>query len=59
MMLPIIMILLCAITGAVAFFYLKKTHKPSKDQLNESQKTAQELVNVKDTEFVKKDVVFS
>jgi len=48
MMLPIIMILLCAIAGAVAFFLLKKNHKPSKDQMNESQKTAQEFVNVKD-----------
>lgn len=42
------MILLCAIAGAVAFFFLKRTNKPSKDQISESQKTAQEFVNVKD-----------
>ncbi|SNT11559.1 hypothetical protein SAMN05446037_104131 [Anaerovirgula multivorans] len=48
MMLPIIMILFCAIAGAVAFFFLKRTHQPSKDQMSENQKTANEFVNVKD-----------
>lgn len=47
-MLPIIMILFCAIAGAVAFFFLKRTHQPSKDQMSENQKTANEFVNVKD-----------
>lgn len=46
--LPIIMILLCAIAGAVAFFFLKRPKHIKGDQLNESQKTAQEFVNVKD-----------
>lgn len=48
MMLPVIMILLCAIAGAVAFFFLKRTNKSSKDHISEKQKTAQDFVNVKD-----------
>lgn len=48
MMLPVIMILLCAIAGAVAFFFLKRTNKSSKDHMSEKQKTAQNFVNVKD-----------
>ncbi len=46
--LPIIMILLCAIAGAVAFFFLKRPKQLKNDQINENQKTAQEFVNVKD-----------
>jgi hypothetical protein len=46
--LPIIMILLCAIAGAVALFFLKRPMQLKNDQINENQKTAQEFVNVKD-----------
>ncbi len=46
--LPIIMILLCAIAGAVAFFFLKRPKQLKNDQISENQKTAQEFVNVKD-----------
>lgn len=46
--LPIIMILLCAIAGAVALFFLKRPKQLKNDQINENQKTAQEFVNVKD-----------
>jgi len=46
--LPIIMILLCAIAGAVAFFFSKIPKQLKNDQINENQKTAQEFVNVKD-----------
>ncbi|KAB3527079.1 hypothetical protein [Alkaliphilus serpentinus] len=46
--LPIIMILLCAIAGAVAFFFLKRPKQLKNDQINENQKTAQEFVNVED-----------
>jgi hypothetical protein len=46
--LPIITILLCAIAGAVAFFFLKRPKQLKNDQINENQKTAQEFVNVKD-----------
>jgi hypothetical protein len=45
---PIIMILLCAIAGAIAFFFLKRPKQMKNDQINENQKTAQEFVNVKD-----------
>ena len=46
--LPIVMILLCAIAGAVAFFFLKRPKQLKNDQISENQKTAQEFVNVKD-----------
>lgn len=46
--LPIVMIVLCAIAGAVAFFFLKRPKQLKNDQINENQKTAQEFVNVKD-----------
>ena len=46
--LPIIMILLYAIAGAVALFFLKRPMQLKNDQINENQKTAQEFVNVKD-----------
>ncbi len=46
--LPIVMILLCAIAGATAFFFLKSQNQSKNEQLSESQKTAQEFVNVKD-----------
>ncbi len=45
---PIIMILLCAIAGAIAFFFLKRPNQLKNDQISENQKTAQEFVNVKD-----------
>jgi predicted MPP superfamily phosphohydrolase len=46
--LPIVMIVLCAIAGAVAFFYLKRPIQTKTNQISEKQKTAQEFVNVKD-----------
>lgn len=46
--LPIIMIVLCAIAGAVAFFFLKRPVQTKTNQISEKQKTAQEFVNVKD-----------
>jgi predicted MPP superfamily phosphohydrolase len=46
--LPIIMIVLCAIAGAVAFFYMKRPVQTKTNQISEKQKTAQEFVNVKD-----------
>ncbi len=38
--LPIIMIVLCAIAGAVAFFFLKRPVQAKANQLSEKQKTA-------------------
>ncbi|MBM7562498.1 hypothetical protein [Fusibacter tunisiensis] len=46
--LPIIMIVLCAIAGAVAFFFMKRPIQSKTNQISEKQKTAQEFVNVKD-----------
>lgn len=46
--LPIIMIVLCAIAGAVAFFFFKRPVQAKTNQVSEKQKTAQEFVNVKD-----------
>jgi predicted MPP superfamily phosphohydrolase len=46
--LPIIMIVLCAIAGAVAFFFLKRPVHTKNNQISEKEKTAQEFVNVKD-----------
>jgi len=47
-LLPIIMIVLCATFGVIAFFFMKKTNQPKKEQMSEKQKTANEFVNVKD-----------
>ncbi len=46
--LPSIMIILCAIAGAIAFFFLKKNNHPQNEQLSQQQITANEFVNVKD-----------
>lgn len=46
--LPIIMIILCAIAGAIAFFFLKMNNQPEKSQMSQQQITANEFVNVKD-----------
>ena len=46
--LPIIMIVLCVIAGAVAFFFLRRPVQAKSNQISEKQKTAQEFVNVKD-----------
>ena len=47
-MLPIIMLVLCAIAGAMAFFYLRKNKQGEQEVKNQHQMTAQEFVNVKD-----------
>jgi predicted MPP superfamily phosphohydrolase len=46
--LPIIMIVLCTIAGAVAIFFLKKPIQSKTNQISEKQNSAQEFVNVKD-----------
>lgn len=46
--LPIIMIILCAIAEAIAFFFLKMNNQPEKSQMSQQQITANEFVNVKD-----------
>jgi flagellar basal body-associated protein FliL len=46
--LPVVMIILCAIAGAVAFFFFKRPIQSKTNQISEKQKTAQEFVNVKD-----------
>ncbi|WP_010249509.1 hypothetical protein [Acetivibrio cellulolyticus] len=48
MMVPIIMILLCAAIGIGAYFYIKKTDSKKSLQADEQLKTANEFVNVKD-----------
>ncbi|MBF4692274.1 hypothetical protein [Fusibacter ferrireducens] len=45
---PIIMILVCAIAGAIAFFFLKRPKQLKNELISQNQKTAQEFVNVKD-----------
>lgn len=46
--LPIIMIILCAIAGAKAYFFMKKNNRTAKKQINQKQVTANEFVNVRD-----------
>jgi predicted MPP superfamily phosphohydrolase len=46
--LPIVMIILCAIAGAVAFFFLRRPVQKKTNQISEKEKTAHEFVNVKD-----------
>lgn len=46
--LPIIMIILCAIAGAIAYFFTKKNNGAVKSQISQNQVTANEFVNVKD-----------
>lgn len=48
MMVPIIMILLCAAIGVGAYFYIKKADSKKSLQADEQLKTANEFVNVKD-----------
>ncbi|MFT9493899.1 hypothetical protein [Anaerosolibacter sp.] len=45
---PIIMIILCAIAGAIAFYFMKRNNQPAKTQFSQQQITANEFVNVKD-----------
>ncbi len=47
-MLAIIMLVLCAIAGAMAFFYLRQNKQGEQEIKNQHQVTAQEFVNVKD-----------
>lgn len=46
--LPIFMILLCAIAGAIAYFFMKKHAVPVKNQISQNQMTANEFINVRD-----------
>jgi len=46
--LSIIMIILCAIAGVMAYFFMKKNSGDVKSQINQNQVTANEFVNVRD-----------
>ena len=48
MLLPIIMLSLCAIGGAVVFIFLKRQKRRAKATENLAEKTANEFVNVRD-----------
>jgi hypothetical protein len=47
-LIPIIMIIICVIAGAVAFYFLKIKNNQTEIQMSQQQITANEFVNVKD-----------
>lgn len=47
-LIPIIMIIICVIAGAIALYFLKIKNNQTKTQMSQQQLTANEFVNVKD-----------